>query len=75
MSMDNENICVICTKTFANNTELKNHFEHVHEGQYTCQVCDKLVASKRNYIRHMEMFHDQKERCKKIASHVLAVPE
>ena len=52
--------CTICDFVTANNYNLKNHIETVHEGikPFKCKICDYKTAHKPSLKVHTESVHE-----------------
>ena len=53
---DDDNLCMICSKTFALRSDLERHIRiHTGEKHYTCKVCQKTFSLGQTLKTHMKM--------------------
>ena len=64
---ENQNRCNICDYTTSNRSDVKRHFEAVHEGKkpHKCSICNKSFSKKSSLKTHVESVHERKkqEKC------------
>ena len=50
--------CTMCTKTFSNRPNLRNHISSFHSEEMSCRVCGKTGMNKGSYDKH-KMLHNK----------------